>query len=323
MDKINLNVVRETFGKVVYTHKTHEKATELCITKNKQLKQINVFLLALTSGSALGAIITPKGVSHGSLEHIMFITLTVAIDYQRDAIGLWENSRKTFEDPETSYLFDPKSLHETQPSVIRKDLQKYGLSKKKYKDAEIWRTVGVSFFKKWQGNPINFLSDCGFEAPEILLRLRSDMHLYNSKARQDYPYLRGNKIAPLWLRMLWDNVGIANIKNLDKVPIPVDIHIARATLATGIVRGRYSGSLEGIFQEIRKAWFNSVKGTAIHGRNMIALDVDEPLWHLSKFGCTYRDKSSGDCPKFATCDVNVFCVKGQLEIDSNIVRIDT
>ncbi len=267
--------------------------------------------------------IAPKGLHQGSLEHIMFITLTVSIDYQRDAIALWKNSRKTFEDPNTAYLFDPKALHETQPSVIRQDMQKHGLSKKQHKDAEIWRTVGVTFYKKWQASPLNFLADCGYDAPEILLRLRSDSHLYNNKPRQDYPYLRGNKIGPLWLRMLRDNVGISNIKNLDNVPIPVDIHIARATLSTGIVRGHYSGSLEGIFEEIRKAWFDSVKGTAIHGRNMIALDVDEPLWHLSKYGCTYRDKSSGDCPKFNTCEVNGYCVKGRVEIDSSTVSLDT
>ena len=31
----------------------------------------------------------PRGVGAGSLEHIFFITLTVAIDYQRDAPALW------------------------------------------------------------------------------------------------------------------------------------------------------------------------------------------------------------------------------------------
>ena len=57
MDKINLNVIRETFGKVVYTHKTQEKAADTCISKSKWIRRINVFLLALTSGSALGSII--------------------------------------------------------------------------------------------------------------------------------------------------------------------------------------------------------------------------------------------------------------------------
>jgi hypothetical protein len=57
MDKINLTVIRETFGKVVYTHKTYEKAADICIGKSKWIKRMNVFLLALTSGSALGSIL--------------------------------------------------------------------------------------------------------------------------------------------------------------------------------------------------------------------------------------------------------------------------
>lgn len=47
--------------------------------------------------------ITPKSIVRGSIDHIFFITLTVSIDYQRDAISLWANSIKTFEDPKTRY----------------------------------------------------------------------------------------------------------------------------------------------------------------------------------------------------------------------------
>lgn len=61
--------------------------------------------------TAMPEDITPEGVERGSLEHLLFITLTVSIDYQRNADQLWKAARKTFEDPETAYLFDPKSLH--------------------------------------------------------------------------------------------------------------------------------------------------------------------------------------------------------------------
>jgi hypothetical protein len=88
-----------------------------------------------------------------------------------------------------------------------------------------------------------------------LERLRTDTHLYNGKQIPDFPYLRGPKIGPLWLRMLGDNVGMSQLRNLEKVPIPVDIHVARATLSTGIVRGRFRGRLVEIFEYIRKAWF--------------------------------------------------------------------
>lgn len=143
--------------------------------------------------------ILPAKMTKGSLEHLLFITLTVSIDYQRDANVMWAVSRKTFEDPDTRYLFDPASLHSTRPRQIEQDMQKYGLSKKFKKDPHIWRTVGVTFMEKYEGNPLNFLDDCGWDSRSILRRLKNDNHLYNGRDVPDFPYLRGNKIGPLWL----------------------------------------------------------------------------------------------------------------------------
>lgn len=201
--------------------------------------------------------ILPKGMVRGSIDHRMFITLTVSIDYQRDAPALWESSRRTYDDSTTRYLFDPKSLHETPMKMIIADMQKHGLSRKPRKDAHIWKTVGVTFYKKWDGDPLNFLGDCGWDAPTILRRLKSDVHPMGSRLVHDYLYLRGNKIGPLWLRMLRDNVGITRIRNLSRVSIPVDVHVARATLAVGVVRGRFRGRLSHLFEHIREAWFES------------------------------------------------------------------
>lgn len=267
--------------------------------------------------------ITPNSVIRGSLDYIFFITLTVSIDYQRDAPSLWESSRKTFDDPETRYLFDPKLLHETPFRKISEDMQKYKLSKKPQKDANIWRTVGVTFYKKWRGDPRNFLQDCNWNSPLILRRLKDDKHIYSGRQVSDYPYLRGPKICPLWLRMLRDNVGITQLENLENVPIPVDIHIARATLATGIVRGHFRGRLDEVFEYIRKAWFESVKGLGIKNREMMALDMDEPLWHLSKYGCTNRDKTTGYCSLLNRCEAREFCIKGKVKIENSVVELET
>lgn len=267
--------------------------------------------------------IMPEGVIKGSLTHIIFITLTVSIDYQRDASALWSASRKTFEDPDTRYLFDPKALHETPFRKIVEDMQKYKLSKKPQKDAYIWKTVGTTFYKKWDGDPRNFLQDCNWDALTVLKRLKKDVHLYNDRWVPDYPYLRGDKIGPLWLRMLRDNVGIKKLKNLDKVPIPVDRHVARATLAIGVVRGKFNGSLKDLFKYVREAWFESVEGLNVKNGPMIALDIDEPLWHLSKYGCSKRDKITGNCPIFENCELRKFCVGGKIKIENNRVEVDT
>jgi len=64
-----------------------------------------------------------------------------------------------------------------------------------------------------------------------------------------FPYLAGasgnSKILSLWIRMLHDEIDI-NLKNLEKVPIPIDIHTARATLTTGCLVGEFGG-LDNIF----------------------------------------------------------------------------
>lgn len=184
--------------------------------------------------------ILPKNVEEGSLEHIYFITLTVSIDYQRDAFPLWDSARKTFEDPETRYLFDPKALKETPFDKIVNDMKKYKLSKRPRKDPDIWKRVALTFYEKWGGDPRNFLKDCNYDAVTILKKLKE----------YDFPFLRGDKIGPLWVRMLRDNVGIT-LKNLDQVPIPIDIHVLRATLTTGVVRGRFSGKKERLYEDVK------------------------------------------------------------------------
>ncbi len=137
--------------------------------------------------------ILPEGVTRGSIEHLLFITLTVSIDYQRDAVAMWESSRKSCTDPETGWLYDLELLSASKPKQVVETMHKHGLSKKTRKDAHIWRTVGTTFFKKWNGDPRNFLADCGWEATTILGRLKGDTHIYNKRDRNDYPYLRGIK----------------------------------------------------------------------------------------------------------------------------------
>jgi len=266
----------------------------------------------------------PVGVEKGSVEHLCFITFTVAIDYMRDAPTLWNNSRLTFSDPETKYLFYPKMLEQASFEKVVNDMQKHGLSKKPERDANIWHTLGITFSREWGGDPLKFIKECEWDATKILASLKNDNHYSEGNFIHDFPNLRGPKIGPLWIRMLRDNIGITKIINLDKVPLPVDIHTARATLTTGVLRGQYTGNLEKIFPEIRSVWAESVKGLTVKGRPMIALDIDEPLWHLSKYGCSgNRDKMSGVCSAYSRCEAKDYCVKGKVRTEGPSVEICT
>ena len=57
MDRTNLSAIRETFGKLVWSHKTHEKAVERLSRRKTIFDILNVSLLVLTSGSAIGALV--------------------------------------------------------------------------------------------------------------------------------------------------------------------------------------------------------------------------------------------------------------------------
>jgi hypothetical protein len=45
-----------------------------------------------------GSDLSYSGIDRGSYEHLLFITMVVSIDYQRNADQLWDAGRKTFED---------------------------------------------------------------------------------------------------------------------------------------------------------------------------------------------------------------------------------
>lgn len=144
----------------------------------------------------------PRGVTRGSLEHILVITLTVAIDYQRDAHELWRVARETHEDPATRFVFDPTLVVRKSRASLMSALRRHGLSRKHHRDAAFWHTVASTLLTKWQGNPRRFIEACSYDASIILDRLARDCHDEDGKARLDFPSLRGRKIAPLWVRML-------------------------------------------------------------------------------------------------------------------------
>ena len=54
----------------------------------------------------------PPGMKRGSDEQLLFITLTVALDYQRDAVKLWKQSYDAWLDTEKKWIFNPKKVVE-------------------------------------------------------------------------------------------------------------------------------------------------------------------------------------------------------------------
>jgi hypothetical protein len=56
---------------------------------------------------------------------------------------------------------------------------------------------------------------------------------------------------------------------------------------------------------------------------MIAIDIDQPLWLLSKHGCTDRDKTTGSCPNFEKCEAKEYCIKGMVRVGNESIWLET
>ena len=251
----------------------------------------------------------PKSVKKGSYKHLMFITLTVSIDYQRDASELWKASRHTIDTKNTLWIYSPEEVLRRTDNELVTAMQKYGLSKKPIKDSlRIWKPICKSFYELFNSDPRILLKECNYDALGVFESMKSRYKRY-------FPYLSGRKILPLWIRMMNDVVGI-NLKNLDKIPIPVDIHIARATLCLGCLKGEYTGSIEGIFMEINEVWREACESLPYY-----RLELDEPLWHLSRYGCTNRHNNY--CIGSTECPVSKYCIPGKVYVSANRIEIDT
>ena len=238
----------------------------------------------------------PDGIAPDSYECIMFYTLTVAIDYMRSAKDLWESARRTMNDEKVRWVFYPSMVSEKTMSELVEALSKHKLSRKKEKDAKIWRTICLSFLELFDGDPRRLFEEYDHDAYRIFDAMRN-------KHGKRFPYLAGrtgtSKILSLWIRIMHKEAGIP-FKKLELVPIPIDIHTARATVTTGCVAGDFEGNFAELTEIAKKAWKDACSNTEHY-----PLQLDEALWNLGRLGCS--NIVNDECTVRSRCNLAKYC----------------
>lgn len=244
----------------------------------------------------------PTGVEIGSEDHLRFITFSVAIDYQRDADQLWNAARLTASDPETRYLFDPFQVVRAGQERVIDDLQRYKLSRKFITDARTWMRIATTITDHFEGRVGTLIEHSGHDAVQMIELIRS------SHYRGGFPFLKGSKIAPLWIRMLYDN-GRVPFRRIGDVPLPIDIHTAQATVQTGCIRTASTfGRLHDLRDAAQRVWATALRDAD----DTYPLRLDEPLWLLSRNGC--RRTTAWPCQFRRVCPVVEYCQPNHLLI---------
>lgn len=201
-----------------------------------------------------------------------YMTSVISVDYQRDAENLWAKTRELWD--EEPWIYEPRTLveddkHDDLVEVFDEHNMRF-----KNKDADIWFQNARTFYEDYDGTPLELFSRNDYDAPSILNEVRE---------HGGFSYLGGDKIGPLWMRVVHEDVH--KLSRIDEIDIPVDVQIRQTT------KYMLGESLQD--REIRRFWTQFCER---HGLDPVK--VDQPLWligtHWEEWGREYLENKLGE-----------------------------
>ena len=226
-----------------------------------------------------------------------FLTFVSAMDRARDSNRLWSDAAKMLAfRPEA---FDPAETSVMPPDQLREMLSAARVSQRHHDDSAAWRTIASSLHAG-EGAVAELVEQGKGDARELL----KDLRRAGSEGRPRYPLLRGQKLGPLWVRVMTAPGG-AEVENIHVVPVAVDVHVRRVTENLGVA------STTGLPMHKAKpvilaTWKSAVDSARFGGPPGIAgtcAALDPALWTFGKYGCSYCMKKGRGVPIGAACQL--------------------
>jgi len=241
---------------------------ELVLTKVRNLLQLYSF-------GNLGDTTMPED-THPVLgnqeEKLLYYTLPMALNYQRDSYKLWEAAKKTWED--TQVVFDLKWVSKHTEGELRKRLLKHKLALQPNKHIDTWKRISITIYKNWGS-----ISELIEQSNRNYLELRE---LVQKKYKKSFPYLSGPKIFNYWSYILTKYCDI-DLENRNYIEIAPDTHVLQASVKLGVIKSEDIDKISR--EEVSSIWRELLKGTDID-----PIDVHSPLWFWSRGGFKLGDK---------------------------------
>jgi hypothetical protein len=139
---------------------------------------------------------------------------------------MWAAALKTWNDPETNYLFFPEKVAEKSREQIQKSLLKHKLALQLNKHTDIWTAVSKAFSTHFKSDPRELFKTADWDVVQIHRIIQQDM-------RKEFPYISGPKMANYWLYIL-SHYTDAKFKNMQEISIIPDTHVLQSSIKLGL-----------------------------------------------------------------------------------------
>ena len=198
-------------------------------------------------------------------QRLVYFTLPMSLNYQRDSYKLWEACLKTFNDDDTKKIFDIETSANMTEEDLRKILLKHKIALQPNKHITTWKTIAKTIHDNW-GNITGLLKSANHD----FLKLQN---IVQKEFKKGFPYLSGPKIFHYWCFILQEYGGV-KLKNSKFIEIAPDTHIRKCSLELGIISEEET---EMSADRLSQKWRELLDGSGIS-----PIDMHPPLWFWSR-----------------------------------------
>ena len=199
-------------------------------------------------------------------EKILYFTLPMSLNYQRNSYNLRKSALDTYNDEDTRLVFNLKFGATANEEILREKLMKYKLALQKNKHIATWHKISATIYKH-RGSIQHLFKYSDYD----FLKLKRIMQVDYKKW---FPYISWAKIFNYWASIL-PRYAWVSFKNSEFIDIAVDTHVLQSSIKLWVISEEEKDSLSK--EEIHKRWREILKWSWINPSQM-----HSPLWFWSR-----------------------------------------
>lgn len=202
----------------------------------------------------------------------MYFTLPMSLNYRRNSDQLWAAMAKSYADPSTCDTFSIAEAATLPVEALAEKLLKYKMGMQPTRHTQNWHVIARTIYTNW-GSLSGLLKAVDFD----FLKLRE---VVQKRHKAGFPYLAGPKLFNYWCYILVTKCDVP-LRNREYIDIAVDTHVARSSVALGVVTQDEADRLTR--EAIAERWRQLLTDT-----ELAPVDLNVPLWFWSRDGFKYQ-----------------------------------